>query len=152
MIIYQELLAPNDRAVFATSNFIRSEGLPISIWGSRRKSEKADIIKYFGGSEVLRECCSVVLDVSWMYKNAADDKVFDALRTLTNFQNLTVKVIRRFGAIQEDCHTIRPMRSCDRAWRPRWALRSSIKTTRSFTWISIHTTMCSWNDLTYSRS
>ncbi len=119
LIIYHELLLdPKDHALFATSNFIRSEGLPstihvlfgyhdgysgslpylsatalvpnvkisISIWGSRRKSEKADIIKYFGGSEVLRECCTVVLDVSWMYnfwENAADDRVFDALRTLT---------------------------------------------------------------------
>jgi len=105
---------------------------------------------YFGGSEVLRECSSVVLDVSWMYnfwENAADDRVFDALHTLT--QKLTVKVIRRFGGSQEDRHTIRVYEKLRRRLE---ALRSSIKTTRSFTWISIHTTMCSWNDLTYSRS
>lgn len=149
LIIYRHLLVSGDRAIFSTSKFVRNEGLPpffqlhtgysystfetppfscatdgiqnlrLKIFMHGKSPVDCGLIKYFGGSQIKRECCEVILDLGrqqpfYFLDRFADPVIFLALSSLTGFKRLYVKIINQGGLAggwrqhNSGCETVRP--------------------------------------------
>ena len=67
-------------------------------WGRKSTPRLFDckLIEYFGGSEVMRESCSITLyygSKGFVSKDCASTLLFQAVQKLTNFRILTVRII-----------------------------------------------------------
>lgn len=78
---------------------IQNLELHINLGGARLRPYRCDPIRYFGGSDTIRQSCRVILDygnVGYISENPSDhgkSSLFSALRTLTGFKEVTVKLL-----------------------------------------------------------
>lgn len=78
---------------------IQNVELHINLGGARQRSYDCKLVECFGGSHIARKSCAVLLDygtAGYLSFDCARSSLFGALRTLTGFKDLTVRLV--FGS------------------------------------------------------